>query len=121
MLLIIRGPKRDEVTREWRRLLKEELGDLYSLPNIICVFKSRSIKWTGHVARMGERRSSYRGFMWGNLRERVRLEDPGIDERIILKWIYKKLNGESMYWIDLVQNRDRWQAVVNAVMNLRVP
>jgi hypothetical protein len=71
----IRGPKRDEVTGEWRRLRDEELSDLYSLPNIIRVFKSRSMKWTGHAARMGERRSSYR-ILVGKLRERVRLEDP---------------------------------------------
>ena len=71
----IHGPKRDEVTGEWRRLLNEKLSDLYSLPNIIRVFKSRSMKWAGHVACMGERRSSYRVLV-GKLRERVRLEKP---------------------------------------------
>jgi len=50
------GPKRDEVTREWRKLHKEELNDLYSLPNIFPVVKSRRIRWAGHVARMGEDR-----------------------------------------------------------------
>ena len=54
------GPKRDEVTREWRKLYNEELNDLYSLPNIVWVIKSRRIKWAGHVARMGERRGVYR-------------------------------------------------------------
>jgi hypothetical protein len=57
------GPKRDEVTGEWRRLHDEELNDLYSSPNIIRVIKSRRMRWTGHVARMGEKRSAYRIFM----------------------------------------------------------
>ena len=47
------GPKRDEVTGEWRKLHNEELSDLYSLPNIVRVVKSRRTRWTGHVARMG--------------------------------------------------------------------
>jgi hypothetical protein len=50
------GPKRDEVTGEWRKLHNEELNDLYSLPNIARVAKSRRIRWAGHVARMGEGR-----------------------------------------------------------------
>ena len=53
------GPKRDEVTGEWRKLHNEELNDLYSSPNIIWVIKSRKMKWAGHVARLGERRSVY--------------------------------------------------------------
>jgi hypothetical protein len=48
------GPKRDEVTREWRRVHKEELNDLYSSPNIVRVIKLRRMRWAGHVARMGE-------------------------------------------------------------------
>ena len=47
------GPKRDEVTGEWRKLHNEELSDLYSLPNIVPVVKSRRMRWAGHVARMG--------------------------------------------------------------------
>ena len=54
------GPRRDEVTREWRRLHNEELNDLYSSPNIVRVIKSRSMRWAGHVARMGEERRVYR-------------------------------------------------------------
>jgi hypothetical protein len=48
------------------------------------------------------------------------LEDPGVDGRIILKWTFKKWDG-SMDWIDMAQDRERWRAVVNVVMNLRVP
>ena len=54
------GPKRDEVTGEWRKLDNEELNDLYSSPDIVRVIKSRRIRWTGHVACMGERRGVYR-------------------------------------------------------------
>ena len=56
------GSKRDEVTGEWRTLHYEELSDLYSLPNIVRVVKSRRMRWTEHVARMGEKISLYRGF-----------------------------------------------------------
>jgi hypothetical protein len=54
------GPKRDEVTGGWRKLHKEELRDLYSSPSIIRMMKSRRRRWAGHVARMGEKRNSYR-------------------------------------------------------------
>ena len=50
------GPRRDEVTGEWRRLHKEELNYLYPSPNIVRVIKSRRMRWAGHVARMGEER-----------------------------------------------------------------
>ena len=54
------GPRRDEVTREWRRLHNEELNDLYSSPNIVRVIKSRRMRWAGHVAHMGVERGVYR-------------------------------------------------------------
>ena len=60
------------------------------------------------------------GYWWENLRERDHLEDPGIDGRIMLNLIYKKWAG-GIDWIDLAKNGDRWRALVNAVMNLRIP
>ena len=67
-----------------------ELNDLYSSPNIVLVIKLRRIRWAGHVARMGGRGEAYTGFLWGNLKERDHLGDPGVDERIILRWIFRK-------------------------------
>jgi hypothetical protein len=58
------GPKRDEITGEWRRLYNKELNDLYSSPTIIRVIKSRRMRWAGYVARMGEGSSAYRIFGW---------------------------------------------------------
>jgi hypothetical protein len=81
---MIFGPKRDEVTGEWRRLHNKELYALYSSPNIIRVIKSRRLRWAGHIARMGERNVAYTGFWWGNLRKGEHLESPGVDGRILL-------------------------------------
>ena len=86
------GPKRDEVTWEWRKLHEEERRDLYSLPNIVWVVKSRRTMWAGHVASMGEGRGVHRVLV-GNPRERGQWEDPGVDGRIILNWIFRKWEG----------------------------
>ena len=79
------GPKRDEVTGEWSKLHNEELNDLYCLPNIVRVIESRRMRWVGHVVV-----ETYSGVWWGNLRERNHLEDPGVDGRIMLRWIFGK-------------------------------
>ena len=86
------GPKRNEVTEKWRKLHNEELSDLYSLPNIVQVVKSRRMRWAGHVARMGEERGVHR-VMVGNLRERDHWGDQDADGRIILRWILMKWEG----------------------------
>ena len=70
------GPKRDEVTGEWRKLHNEERNDLYCSPNIVRLIKSRRMRWVGHVARMG-RGEVCTGIWLGYLRERDHLEDPG--------------------------------------------
>jgi hypothetical protein len=61
------------------------------------------------------------GFQWRNLREGDYLDGPGVDGRIILKWIFERLDGGDIEWIDLAQDRDWWRALVNVVMNLQVP
>jgi hypothetical protein len=63
------GPKRDEVTGDWRKLHNEELRDLYSSPSIIRIIKSRRMSWAGHVARMG-RRGTRIAYWWGSQRKR---------------------------------------------------
>jgi hypothetical protein len=107
------GPKRDEVTGEWRKLHNEELSDLYCTPNIVRVIKSRRMKRAGHVARMGKREACT-GFWWENLKERARLEETGVHERIILRSIFRKKDVGGMDWIDLAQDRDMWRALVNS-------
>jgi len=113
------GPKRDEVTGEWRKLHNEELRDLYSLPNIVRVVKSRRMRWAGHVARMGEGRGVHRvlvGKPEGKRplgRPRRRWED---NIKIHLPEV-----GGAADWMELAQDRDRWRALVNKVMNFRIP
>ena len=78
------GPKRDEVTGEWRKLHEEELRDLYSLPNIVRVVKSRRMRWVGHVARMGEGRGVHTVLV-GKPEGKRPLGRPRLDGRIILR------------------------------------
>jgi hypothetical protein len=77
------GPKRDEVTRGWRKLHNEELRDLYSSPSIIRIIKSTRTRWTGHVAGIGDKRNACRLLV-----EKRPLGRPDLDGWIILKWIF---------------------------------
>jgi len=113
------GPRRDEVTGEWRRLHNEELNDLYSSPNIVWVIKSRRMRWAGHVASMGEEREVYRVLV-GKPEGKRPLGRPR------RRWVdnirigLKEVGCGYMDWIGLAQDRDRWRTLVSAVMNLRV-
>ena len=102
LLRSIFGPRRDEVTGEWRRLHNEELSDLYSSPNIVRVIKSRRMRWAGHVARTGEERGCI-GSWWGNRRERDHWGDLGVDGWIILGWISRR--WDVGMWTGLVWSR----------------
>jgi hypothetical protein len=83
------GPKREEVTGDWRKLHNEELNDLYSSPNIVRVIKSRRMRWAGHVACVGEERGVYRVLV-GKPEGKSHWGDPGVDGWIILGWIFRR-------------------------------
>jgi hypothetical protein len=114
------GPKRDEVTGGWRGLHNEELHNLYSSLSIIRMIKSRRMRWVCHVARMMEQKNAYR-ILVGKPKGKRPL---GRQRR---RWLDNiKINLREMGWgdtdwINLAQDRDQWRALVNAVMNLRVP
>jgi hypothetical protein len=112
------GPKRDEIMGQWRKLHSGELHNLYSSTDTIRQIKSRRVRWAGHVARMGEGRNVYRVVV-GKPEGKDHWKDQGVDGRMGSKWILGRLVG-GVEWVHLAQDRDRWRAVVNAVMNLRV-
>jgi hypothetical protein len=114
------GPKKDEVIGGWRKLHNEELHNLYSSPSIIRMAKSRMMRWARHVACMGEKKKAYRIFVGkpeGNKplgKQRHRWEDN-------TKMYLREVGLGAMDWIDLAQDRDQWRALVNTIVDLRVP
>jgi len=114
------GPRRDEVTGERRRLHNEELNDLYSSPNIVWVIKPRRMRWAEHVAHMGEERGAYRVLVGKQERKRPlgRPTRRWVDN---IRMDLQDVGCGYMDWIGLAQDRDGWQRLVSAVMNLRVP
>ena len=120
MVLRIFGPRRDEVTGEWRRLHIEELNDLYSSPIIVRVIKSRRMRWPGHVARVGDEKGLYR-ILVGKPEGRRPMGRPR------LRWVdnistnLQEVGCGYVDWIGLAQDSARWRTLVSVVMNLQVP
>jgi len=83
------GPRRDEVTGEWMKLHNEEPNYFYPSPNIFRVIKSRRMRWSGHVTRIGERRGLYRVLL-GKPEGKKRHGRPRHRWKIILRWIFMK-------------------------------
>jgi len=111
------GPMRNEVTGEWRKL---HIYNLYSSPNIVWVIKSRRMRWAGHVSRMWEWRGVYRVLV-GKLKGKRPLGRPRHRWEHNIKMDLEEVGFGGMDWMDQAQDRDRWWALVNAVMNLLVP
>jgi hypothetical protein len=120
LLRRIFGPRKDEVTGGWRKLHKEELRDLYSSLSIIRIIKSRRVRWTGHVARMGEKRKAYR-LLVGKPEGKRRLGRPRRRWVDNIKMDPGEVGCGDAKWTGLAQDVDRWRALVNSMMNLRVP
>jgi hypothetical protein len=113
------GPKRDEVTGGWRKLHNEELRNLYSSPSIIRIIKSRRMRWACHVSRMGDKRKAYR-LLVGKPEGRRPLGRPRRRWVDNIKMDLLEIGWSGVDWIGLAQDRDKWRALVNAVMNLGV-
>jgi hypothetical protein len=101
-------------------LHNEELRDLYSSPSIIRIIKSKSIRWAVHVARRGEKRNAYR-LLVGKPEGKRPLGRPR--HRLVdnIRMDLGEVGWGDVDWIGLAQDRNRWEALVNSVLNLRVP
>jgi hypothetical protein len=107
------------VTGDWRKLHNEELHNFYSSPNIIRIIKSRRMRLTKHLVRTG-RIGMHMGYEWESRKERPlgRPRRRWVDN---IKMDLREIGWDGMDWIYLAQDRDQWRALVNAIMNLRVP
>jgi hypothetical protein len=113
------GLRLDEVMEGWRKLHNKELRDLYTLPTIIRIMKSRRMRWTGHVARMGEKRNACR-LLLGKPEGRRSLGRPRH------RWVNNSrmdlgvVGWNDVDWIGLAQDRDKWRSLVKMLGNYRV-
>jgi hypothetical protein len=105
---------------EWRKLHNEELRDLYSSPSIIRIIKSRGMRCAGHVARIGKQNNVYR-LLVGKPEGRRPLGRPRRSWMDNIRMDLGEVGWGDVDWIDLAKNRNRWRALVNSVLNLRVP
>ena len=111
------GPRRDEVTGDWRKLHNEEINVLYCSPNIVRVIKSRRMRWAGHVARMGEERGVHRVLV-GKPEGKRPLGRPRRRWVDNIRMDLQEVGCGYMDRIRLARDRDKWRTLVSAVMNL---
>jgi hypothetical protein len=108
------GPRRDEVTGDWRKLHNEEIHNLNSSPNIIRMINSRRMRWAGRVARMGAKRNANR-ILVGRPEGKRPLGRPRRRRVYNIKIDLRDIEWDGMNWIELAQDRDQWRALVNMV------
>jgi hypothetical protein len=108
------------MTGEWRKLHNEELNEIYSLPNIVRVVKSRRMRWAGHVARMGAERGVHRVLV-GKPEGKRPLGRPRRRWEDNIKMDVQEVGGGRWDWKELAQDRDGWWALVSLVKNVRGP
>jgi hypothetical protein len=108
------GPRRDEVTGEWRKLHNEELHDLYSSPSISRIIKSQRMRWAGHVARMGR-------ILMGKPEGKRQLGRPRCRWVENIRMDLGEMGWGDVDWIGLAKERNRWRALANSILSLRVP
>jgi hypothetical protein len=113
------GSKKDEVTRRVEKTHNEKLHNLYSLPRIIRIIRSRRMRWVGRVAQMGEKRNACR--LVGKPEGKRPLGRPRHMWVDNIRVDLGEVGGCDMDWIDLAQDGNRWRAPVYSVMNLQVP
>jgi hypothetical protein len=114
------GPKRDNVAGEWKKLHNEERNKLYPSPNMVQVIKSRRMRWAGHVAPMGEGRGVYKVLV-GKPEGRKTLGRPRRRWEDNIRMDLREVGCGCVDWMELAQDKNRWRALVSAVMNFRVP
>jgi hypothetical protein len=114
------GPKRDKIMGGWRKLHNEELRDIYLSPSIIRIIKYRRMRWKGHAARMGEKRNAFR-LLVGKPEGKSPLGRPRRRWEDIIRMDLGEVGWGDVDWIGLTQDRNMWRALVNSVLNLRVP
>jgi hypothetical protein len=114
------GLRGTRLTGEWRKLHNEELHDLYCSSPVVRVIKSRRMRWAGHVAQMGEGRGVYKVLV-GKPEGKRPMGRPRCKWEDNIKMDLHEVGCVGIDWIGLAQDRNRWRALVNAGMNLRVP
>jgi hypothetical protein len=110
-------PKRNEVTREWRKLHNEELRHLNSLLSIIRIIKSRRMRWARLVARMGEKRNAYR-LLVGKPERKRPLRRPRLRWVDNIRMDLSEVRSGDVNWIGLAQDRNKWRVLMNLALNL---